>query len=134
MILQVFHFNLMYDVGAHLFVPIDYGCVFNTSTYDFPFSQLTVTDSILSSELFDLMLSKHKDDGVEVLTYLNKYYGVLVYKCQQNAESIIAQIPQEWNLPTDVVREKVKSLFDSEWLENAWLNFLDCFKEKVRLW
>ena len=39
------NYNLMYDVNAHLFVPIDYGCVFNTATYDYSLSQLTETDS-----------------------------------------------------------------------------------------
>jgi hypothetical protein len=128
------NYNLMYDVNAHLLVPIDYGCVFNTATYDYPLSQLTETDSILSSKLFEQLASRYKREAISLLADLNKHYGILVNKCHQNAKSIIAQIPQEWNLPMDAITDKVNSLFDSLWLDKVWLNFLNCLKEKVRLW
>lgn len=35
--------NLMYDVVHEQLVSIDYGCIFNTATFDAPFSQLTST-------------------------------------------------------------------------------------------
>lgn len=44
--------NLMYDVAREQLVSIDYGCIFNTATFEYPLSQLTSTDTILWSDLF----------------------------------------------------------------------------------
>lgn len=41
--------NLMYDVGRSQLVSIDYGCILNTATFEYPLSQLTTTDTILWS-------------------------------------------------------------------------------------
>ena len=76
----------------------------------------------------------YKREAINILADMNKHYGILVNKCHQNANSIVAQIPQEWNLPMDAITDKVNSLFDSLWLDKVWLNFLNCLKEKVRLW
>ena len=38
------------DGVIDIFVSIDYGCIFNTATFDYPLSQLTSTDTILWSD------------------------------------------------------------------------------------
>ena len=126
--------NLLYDIKQHLFIPIDYGCVFNTATYDYPLSQLTTTDSILSSELFERMIPKQKSSIISIIANLDRDYGINVGKCLENVKSVIEQIPQEWNLPKDVVVNKVNQLFDYQWLEDVWNNFMECLNEKMTLW
>lgn len=126
--------NLMYDIVKHLFVPIDYGCIFNTATYDYSLSQLTMTDSILSSELFDMLLAKYKDSVPAHVANLNRDYGINLFRCKEKVFEIISQIPAEWNVPKEVIANKVNELFKRDWYERVWLNFMDCLSEKVNIW
>lgn len=126
--------NLMYDIVKHLFVPIDYGCVFNTATYDYPLSQLTATDSIISSEIFEMIAINHKSSIISVIRDLDRNYGICVGRCREQVKYIIEQIPQEWNLNRDTIENKVNELFDVHWLEDVWQNFMECLNEKVNVW
>ena len=122
--------NLMYDISNQMFVPIDYGCVFNTATFDYPLSQLTLTDSMLSSDLYDLLFSRHKNRMSRLIADLDRDYWLNVGRCQERAKTIVEQIPPEWNLPKEVIMNKVNALFDPEWLDGVWQNFLECLIEK----
>lgn len=125
--------NLMYDIKQHLFIPIDYGCVFNTATYDYPLSQLTMTDSIVSSVIFERMIPQQKGNLRSLLETLVKDYWINVGICKENVESIIEQIPLEWNLPKNIITNKVNQLFDTKWLNGVWTIFVECISEKVNL-
>ena len=125
--------NLMYDIVKHLFVPIDYGCVFNTSTYDYPLSQLTMTDSILSSELFEALLSHHRTSLPAIIADLDRAYALNVGRCMERASKIIDLIPVEWNVPREVIAKKVSELLDPDWHDHVWLNFMECLNEIISL-
>lgn len=127
--------NLMYDIVKHSFVPIDYGCVFNTATYDYPLSQLTMTDSILSSELFEILLPKYKMTVPTLVEDLNRDYRVNVERCMQIAPMIIDQIPAEWNVSKNILAKKMNELFNPDWFEKVWDNFMECLNDTVKqLW
>ena len=117
--------NLMYKPESSQIISIDYGCIFNTSMYDYPLSQLTFTDSILTSDLFDNLIGEKK--GLNIITkqdFLNR-----VSKCHKEMDSIIDHTPLEWKIPYDVGRNKLSQLFESKWLNEVWENFLDCLNE-----
>lgn len=122
--------NLMYDIAHQVLVPIDYGCIFNTATFDYPLSQLTMTDSILSSDLYDILFSKYSNTMIKLIADLDRDYRLNVGRCQERAKSIVEQIPLEWNLPKEVIINKVNALFDSDWIDNVWQNFKGCLIEK----
>lgn len=122
--------NLMYDISHQMFIPIDYGCVFNTATYDYQLSQLTLTDSILSSDLYDMLFSRHRNTMLRLIADLDRDYWLNVGRCQEKAKLIVEQIPQEWNLPKEVIIDKVNALFNPEWLDNVWQNFMECLISK----
>ena len=125
--------NLMFDLVKHLFVPIDYGCVFNTATYDYPLSQLTTTDSILSSELFEVLLSHHRTCLPSLIADLDRAYALNVGRCMERVPKIIDQIPAQWNVPREVIAKKVNELLDPDWYDHVWINFMECLSERISL-
>ena len=126
--------NLMYDIIHRQFVPIDYGCVFNTATFDYPLSQLTETDSILSSELFEVLADRNKRKALELMSNLNRNYSICVGRCQERMKLVIELIPEEWNVPQAMIADRVSQLFAPQWYDEVWQNFMEILNEKVNLW
>lgn len=124
--------NLLYDVMQEKIVSIDYGCILNTATYDFPLSQLTTTDTILCSDLFDHLIQGKKQTTVDSLTAeLKKDYTVCLKRSLPIVNSILTALPKEWNVSLEVVDEKLKQLFDEHWKVETWANFMDCLNENL---
>ncbi len=124
--------NLLYDVLNEELIPIDYGCIFNTATFDFPLSQLTTTDSILNSDLFQYIVRNNHPMVIEAfVSALKNYYMACVESCGQMSSQILMSMPTDWNVPADVVGKKLGQLFDSEWIEGVWRNFTECLTENI---
>lgn len=98
--------NLMYDVVKGQFVSIDYGCVFNTATFDYPLSQLTSTDTILWSDLFAHLKQNQEKTSLLLLEQLKEEYGNCIQQCNSLKSEIVDEIPQEWNVPHGMIKEK----------------------------
>lgn len=127
------NYNLLYDVKKEIFVAIDFGCIFNTATYDYPMSQLTSTDTVLYSDLFD-ELSRNVDVA-EMTGYckeLRNHYDNCLSKCRHHAATLPTVLPIEWRIPKTVVEEKLIQLFETEWTEVVWNNFMECLNEYYR--
>lgn len=123
--------NLLYDVVHGTLVPIDYGCIFNTATFEYPMSQLTLTDTILSSDLFRHL--SHSVNGVnQMLDVLQQSYTKNLKRCFRLRTQAVAELPKEWNVPANVVSEKVDQLFDKTWIANVWDNFMECLTENLK--
>ncbi len=124
--------NLMYDVVNDLIVSIDYGCIFNTATFEYPISQLTSTDTILSSDFFAHLTQRIERSEFKPLTeQLNKEYENAIHRCKLIPIEIIEDIPQEWNVPLTIIKDKISQLFDEEWIIGVWNNFIECFNENI---
>ena len=124
--------NLLYNVVQERLVPIDYGCIFNTATFDFPLSQLTTTDSILSSDLFHLLTKdKPKELYQEIIA---ETFGVYINRLKRSKlqlDAILSELPKEWNVPREVVANKLSQLFDNHWTSETWKNFVECLNENI---
>lgn len=124
--------NLMYDVAVGKFVSIDYGCIFNTATFDYPLSQLTSTDTILWSDLFDHLIQGQDKDNIRSLAeQLKLDYRHSIQVCNSLKTEIVDVIPKEWNVPSTVIMEKVEQLFDETWTSEVWNNFIECLNENI---
>ena len=124
--------NLMYDVVNYQLVSIDYGCIFNTATFDFPLSQLTPTDTILCSDLFSHLKQRLEKATLQKLsTRLSAEYYHCILQCAKVKEEVVDDVPHEWNLPTTVVSEKICQLFDEKWIADTWNNFMECLNENI---
>lgn len=113
--------NLMYEIVKQDLIAIDFGCCFNTATFDFPISQLTETDSILNSDLFAQITRTIPKEGViqmaEILLTID--YMSYIHDCY----SLIPEIPQEWNINSVKLKSKMEELFDVEWTDKVRANF-----------
>lgn len=124
--------NMLYDVVNNKLVSIDYGGIFNMTTYDYPMSQLTLQDTILYSELFlHLCKGSNKESIVCQAESLRKDYYSCISKCHADYTKCIQMIPSEWMMPEDIIKNKVLQLFNSEWIDTAWSNFVNYTKEAL---
>jgi hypothetical protein len=124
--------NLMYDVTHEQLVSIDYGCIFNTATFNYSLSQLTSTDTILWSDLFHhLLQGTDRQTCLAIADHLKADYEECLERSKSVVAEIIAEIPQEWNVPLEIVSEKLRQLFDEQWTEAVWDNFMECLNENI---
>ena len=124
--------NLLYDIIEEKLVSIDYGGIFNTSTFEYPLSQLTMTDTILYADLFrHLAQNKDKDDILNMAKGMRSNYDKCIKNSKQEIKEILNKIPNEWNISKTIVELKLNELTNSEWTEAVWLNFLECLKDNL---
>ena len=124
--------NLLYDVGRRQLVSIDYGCILNTATFEYPMSQLTTTDTILWSDLFRHLRQEINQTSIEKAVYeLRTAYQESLKRSANQAKLIIDAIPREWNVSKEIVTEKLLQLFDKDWTDGVWDNFMECLKENT---
>lgn len=124
--------NLLYDLRRSRLISIDYGCILNTATFEYPISQLTTTDTILWSDLFKHLVREIRQIDIErTVNELRTQYNESLKRSAILIKQIVEYIPQEWRVPSELVTEKLQQLFDNNWKEAVWDNFMDCLKENI---
>lgn len=118
--------NLMYDMNQNRFVPIDFGCIFNTATFDFPLSELTYNDTILQSALFQKIRGNMNVDCVrgEVALLLENLKSM---SAKVNAASLMKTLPEDWCINKKQIAKKINELFTQNWMnrvEQTFMNYL----------
>lgn len=125
--------NLMYDVAHSRLVSIDYGCILNTATFEYPLSQLTTTDTILWSDFF-----RHLSQGQETATIqviadrLKVVFRESIQRASVQVNQILDEMPTEWNVPQSVVKDKLLQLFDERWTAEVWDIFMECLNDNTK--
>lgn len=124
--------NLLYDVTKNRLISIDYGCILNTATFDYPITQLTSTDTILCSDLFlHLTRGKKKQTFESAINELKDNYNNCIRRCNREKKEIISIIPKEWNISTTLIVDKLEQLFEEQWITKVWDNFIECINENI---
>jgi len=126
--------NLMYDVENNDLIAIDFGCSFNTATLNYSLSQLTETDSILSSDLF-----AHLSTGVtkkrmqqlaailctiDMPSFIHDVKTTITCVKMWDTDPMFLVIPTEWNVNKAVVESKLDELTSDEWVSGVKENFM----------
>ena len=124
--------NLLYDIQNSNLVSIDYGGILNTSTFEYPLSQLTTTDTILYADIFRHLSHNVRNQTIQkYASNLRSYYDESIVKCRMKFSTIAEMIPSEWNISSTVINSKLNQLVDTEWIENVWDNFIECLNENL---
>lgn len=132
--------NLMYDITNDNIIAIDFGCCFNTATFDYPLSLLTESESILCSDLF-LHLSKsisHERIAQMKEVLLNIDFPSYIHDCETgkcvaqwddaaNEELGCDFVPDDWNINRNRLTDKIEELLSSEWVARV----RDAFEETL---
>ena len=58
-------------------------------------------------------------------------YRNALRKCQTQVDVIVKEIPNEWHVPFLLVKEKLQQLFDVQWTNAVWDNFIECLNENL---
>lgn len=107
-------------------IPIDGGAVFHTGNQDKQNYSLSIEESILSSPfLFSLFKAKELSD-VQLISDLKRKYYFYVNECKQGLQSIIDQVPDEWQINKVIeYNNLVQFLFSDSWVDECWETFTD---------
>ena len=125
--------NLMYDVVRSQLVSIDYGCILNTATFEYPLSQLTTTDTILWSDLFRHLAKGQDKTAIHAIAdRLKEVFSESLQRAGVQVDQIIEDMPEEWNVPRNVVKEKLLQLLDEHWTAEVWDNFMECLNDNIK--
>lgn len=130
--------NLMYDMVNDNIIAIDYGCCFNTATFDYPLSLLTESESILCSDLFlhlangtsherilqiaDILLT------IDFPSYLRDCktgLAVAQWDEKTNEELGCGYIPSAWNINRVRLKAKIEELLSGEWTARVKDGFIE---------
>lgn len=98
----------------------------------YPLSQLTMSDSLMYSDLFCSMARKYADMLTEDL--LNKIHTSFVSKvayCKDN--NTLLSIPTEWLIPQELVSRKLDELFSPQWIDSVWENYTDILNNSITI-
>lgn len=125
--------NLLYDIENERLVSIDYGCILNTATYEYPMSQLTSTDTILWSDLFRQTAKESGRNRIKAMAdELKTQYALWIKQSRKAVKQILDTLPSEWNVPAATVADKLEQLFEKEWTEGVWNNFTECLNDNIQ--
>ena len=125
--------NLMYDVVRSRLVSIDYGCILNTATFEYPLSQLTSTDTILWSDLFRHLAQSQQEATIQAIAdRLKVVFRESIQRAYVQVNLIVEEMPTEWNIPQCIVKEKLLQLFDERWTAEVWNNFMECLNDNTK--
>ena len=124
--------NLLYDINSFKIIAIDFGCIFNTATFEFPLSQLTMTDTILYSDLYHHIVSHHDKKTLNrLIKDIRKDYFVKLENSKGMSRMLLSQIPSNWGMKKEIIEEKINQLFMSQWVKDVWENFIENIEENA---
>ena len=114
------NYNLLYDLRQGRIVSIDYGGIFNSGTLNYPVSQLTPEDSIITSDLFFRLKYSNLQDVVQ---RLHIYFLRSVAKCKAIVQESLDILPEKWKADKTLIEAKLAEVFAVEWVTDTWENF-----------
>lgn len=122
--------NLLYDMTSGGLVVIDHGCIFNTATFDFKLSILTQNETILYSDLAHKILNETTYEMPDIILekLQKKFYDIKESESELVGE-IMDNIPALWNVDREVVKSKIRELFDRNWMQDCWQAFVEYVNE-----
>ena len=124
--------NLLYDISNKRLVPIDFGCILNNADFRYPMMQLTTNETIISSPLFKYLSNDISIQGLQkVKNDIRQSYAVNLSLCRNRIDTVIEYMPEDWNVPKEVVTDKLSQLFEPDWTEGAWNNFEECLNDNI---
>lgn len=130
--------NLMYDMVNDNIIAIDFGCCFNTATFDYSLSLLTESESIICSDLFLRVAGNTSHERIRQMAdeLLNIDFPSFLHDC--NIASVVVQrdddankeldcdfIPSAWDINRTRLANKVDELFSKSWVNRVKNGFIE---------
>ena len=68
-----------------------------------------------------------------IVDHLRVVYHESLQRASVQVDQIIEDMPEEWNVPQNVVKEKLLQLFDERWTAEVWDNFMECLNDNTKV-
>lgn len=137
--------NLMYDMVNDNIIAIDFGCCFNTATFDYPLSLLTESESILCSDLFQHLSNGISHERILQMAdiFLNIDFPTYLHGCKTgiavaqwdedtNAELGFDFIPSTWDINRGRLSNKIEELLSEYWRTKVKTGFIETLNTALR--
>jgi len=116
------------DDGTYVFNAIDHVNCFNTGNLGRPLYHLSENESILKSEIVDVLFSKGaKLRGI--VDELSQELYICSTRCRESLDDILSDLPATWDLNVDQIRRDIEQIFEIAWLQDTE----EIFKRYVQL-
>ena len=120
--------NMLYVERAEKLISIDYGGIFNTNSFQTPTYQLSSCDSIIYADIFNHL--KTGTDFQKIVDKSKKIYDICISKSRGIFTYFGTQwIPQLWNVSEDVLRTKINELFEKQWIDDCFSNYIETLRQ-----
>ena len=74
---------------------------------------------------------QHEERILENANKLKDKYEKYIGDSIPVVNQIVAEIPEEWHVSQETIEAKLSQLFDKDWIDGAWNNFMECLNENV---
>jgi hypothetical protein len=127
------HVNYNLLIKDNKFVPIDHSEIFDGCRLGSKLSQLTMEDSIISSDLAMTFLN-NKGKTEEAATDLIEEFPIFVANCNAALPTIIDAIPGEWTKDKGSLTAHIKSsvIENQVWLKDTISSFSELIHTFIR--
>ena len=128
------NYNLLLQAvkgGYSILYIIDNTEIFNSSmAYSQSLEQIAQCDSILNSDLSTLVF-KNNSEIVREVDVLLKEFPIFTKSCQNNLQSILSQVPQQWNIDLESYETKISVIFTEDWLKICTHTFREYIQTSI---
>ncbi|RYU93822.1 HipA family kinase [Emticicia agri] len=125
------NFNLL--IHSNAFYAIDHTHIFNTNSWENGMSQLTEEDSIIKTNLAEILFKKSGNLRAAVDILSDKFY-LYCQECENRIDEIGNLLPESWLINREEYKRKMRStIFSNDWKRNCEDNFktlINIFLEK----
>ena len=98
--------------------------------YSQSLEQIAQCDSILNSDLSTLVF-KNNSEIVREVDVLLKEFPIFTKSCQNNLQSILSQVPQQWNIDLESYETKISVIFTEDWLKICTHTFREYIQTSI---
>lgn len=128
----------MYDMVNDNIIAIDFGCCFNTATFDYSLSLLTESESILCSDLFLRVAGSTSNERIRQMADMLLNVDLPSFVHDSQMASVVVQrdddankelgcdyIPTAWNINRTRLANKIEELFSDFWIDRVKSGFIE---------
>jgi len=127
--------NLLIDFSNpsdYKFFVFDHGEIFNSGLLKHGIYQINEHESIISTELAQLLFKKGQKLTALVNNIVENFY-LCISECEKALTNILKLIPEEWGLDMETLEQNIRqNLFNESWLKECETSFRSFIQIKIQ--
>lgn len=74
---------------------------------------------------------KKTEEIIAITDNLKQNYQHKIKQAQDETKNVTSLIPNEWNVNSQLVNNKLMQLFEKHWVDAVWDNFIELLQENI---